>query len=47
MSRHYIRGNGRAAGGSFVAATRLGFAGFCFPLLKPVLRMGGNPAIRQ
>jgi len=38
---------GGAAGDPFVAATGLGFAGFFFPLLKPVLGIGGNPAIWQ
>jgi len=33
--------------GPFPAATDLGFAGFFFPLLQPVLGMGRNPAIRQ
>jgi hypothetical protein len=30
----------RAAGGPFPATTGLSFAGFSFPLLKPVLRVG-------
>jgi hypothetical protein len=38
---------GNAAGCSLPAATGLGFTGFFFPLFQPMLRMGGNPAIRQ
>jgi len=32
--------------GPFSSSADLGFAGFFFPLLKPVLRMGGHPASR-
>jgi hypothetical protein len=39
-------GSGSAAGGSLAAATSLSFAGFLFPLLKSMLGMNGNPAIR-
>ncbi len=45
-SRRYLRGGG-ATGNAFSAATGLGFAGFFFPLLQPMLGMGGHPAIRQ
>jgi hypothetical protein len=31
----------------FPAATDLGLTGLLFPLLKPMFRMSGNPAIRQ
>jgi hypothetical protein len=40
-------GGGNAASGPFSAAMGLGFAGFFFPLLQPMLRMGGHSAIRQ
>jgi len=33
--------------GTSLTAVKLGFAGFFFQLIKPVLRMGGQPAIRQ
>jgi hypothetical protein len=33
--------------GSFPATTGLGFTGFFFPLLQPVLVMGDYPTIRQ
>jgi hypothetical protein len=39
-------GDGNAADGSFLAATSLSFTRLFFPLFKPVLGMGGNPAIR-
>jgi len=42
-----LASGGGTAGGPFAAATGLGFAGFFFPLLKPVLGMGGQPAIWQ
>ena len=42
-----VRPNSDPTSGPFPAATGLGFAGFFFPLLKPVLGMGGHPAIRQ
>ena len=45
--RQGLRRRGGAARGPLAATTGLGFAGFFFPLLKPVLGMGGNPAIRQ
>ncbi|MGA2256723.1 MAG: hypothetical protein ABSG53_18905 [Thermoguttaceae bacterium] len=45
--RRRLQGSGNAAGGPFPTATCLGFAGFLFPLLKPMLWVGGNPAIRQ
>jgi hypothetical protein len=38
---------GDAAGDPFSATPDLGFTGFFFPLLKPVLRMGSQPTIRQ
>ena len=44
---HWSLGNGGTAGGPFPATSRLGFTGFFFPLLKPVLEMGGQPTIRQ
>jgi hypothetical protein len=40
-------GGGKAASGPFPTTAGLGFAGFFFPLLKPVLGIGGNPAIWQ
>jgi hypothetical protein len=40
-------GGGDAAGGPFPLAAGLSLAGFFFPLLKPVLGMGGHPAVRQ
>ena len=40
-------GGGDAAAGPFTAATGLSFAGFLFPLLKPMLRMGGDPTTGQ
>jgi hypothetical protein len=36
-----------SANASFAAATGLGFAGFFFPLLQPMLGMSGNSPIRQ
>jgi len=40
-------GDGGPTSGPFAAATGLGFAGFFFPLFKPMLRMGGQPTIQQ
>jgi hypothetical protein len=40
-------GGGDPTCGPFPTATGLGFTGFFFPLFKPMLGMGGNPAIRQ
>ena len=42
-----LLGDGDPTCGPFTAAAGLGLAGFFFPLLKPVLGMGGQPAIRQ
>ena len=41
-----LLGGGKAVRGPFSAATNLGFAGFFFPLVKLMLRIGGHPAIR-
>jgi hypothetical protein len=38
---------GDTAGGPFAAATGLGFAGFFFPPLNQMLRMGGHSAVRE
>jgi hypothetical protein len=40
-------GDGDPTCGPFPAATGLGFAGFFFPLLQPMLGMLGQPTIRQ
>jgi hypothetical protein len=42
-----LRSGGCTASDPPPAATGLGLAGFFFPLLKPVLRMGDQPPIRQ
>jgi hypothetical protein len=42
-----LRSGNRTAGGPFPTATVLGFAGFFFPLLQPMLGVLGQPAIRQ
>ena len=39
--------DGDPAGGPFPAATGLSFTRFFFPLFKPVLGVGSDPAIRQ
>jgi hypothetical protein len=44
---HRLLGDGKPPCGSFSTATGLGLTGFLFPLLQPMLRMGGQPAIRQ
>jgi hypothetical protein len=38
-------GKGDPPGGPFPPTTGLGFAGFFFPLLQPVLRMGGQTKV--
>jgi hypothetical protein len=45
--RHHLQGNSITAGDPFSATPGPSFAGFSFPLLKPVLGMGGNPVVRQ
>jgi hypothetical protein len=44
---HRLLGDSNPTCSPIPAATGLGFAGFLFPLLKPMLRVGGHPAIRQ
>ena len=44
---HRLLDGGKAAGRPFAATVDLSLAGFFFPLFKPVLGMGGHPAIRQ
>ena len=34
-------------GEPFSSAAGLSFTGFFFPLLRPMLRVGGNPVVRQ
>ena len=46
-NQHRLLGDGDSPGGPLPATTSLGFARFFFLLFKPMLRMGGNPAIRQ
>jgi hypothetical protein len=43
----WLRRNQSPAGNPPPAATGLSLAGFFFSLLKPVLGMGGQPAVRQ
>jgi len=38
---------GEPTSGPFLSASGLSLAGFFFPLLQPMLRVGGQPAIRQ
>jgi hypothetical protein len=40
-------GGGKATCGPFLLTAGLGFTGFFFPLFQPMLRMSGQPAIRQ
>jgi hypothetical protein len=46
-ARHRLLGNGETTSGPLPAASGLSLAGFFFPLFQPMLRMGGQPAIRQ
>jgi len=43
---HLLSGGGKTTSGPFPTTTGLGFAGFFFPLLQPMLGMVGQPAIR-
>ena len=47
QSQHRLLGDSNPTCGPFAATPGLGFTGFFFPLLKPMLGMGGHPAIRQ
>ena len=42
-----VNDGGIATGGPLEAMTELRSTGFFFPLLEPMFRMGGNPAIRS
>jgi len=45
--RCYFRGNGSAACSPLATTAGLSLAGFFFPLLQPMFRVGDQPAIRQ
>jgi hypothetical protein len=47
MTSVKLLGDDDATCGPLATTAGLGLAGFFFPLLKPMLRMGGQPAIRQ
>jgi len=47
QKHHRLLGGGKAAGGPFPTATGLSLTEFFFPLLQPMLRMVGQPTIRQ
>jgi hypothetical protein len=47
QSQHRLLGDSNPTRSLLPTATSLAFTGFFFPLLKSVLRMDGQPAIRQ
>jgi hypothetical protein len=47
QSYHRLSGDDDPTRGPFPTTTGLSFAGFFFPLLKPVLGVDGHPAVRQ
>jgi len=47
QNHHRLLGNSNPTCGPFPSASGLSLAGFLFPLLKSVLGVGSNPAIRQ
>jgi hypothetical protein len=46
-NRHHQLGGDDTAGGPCLSASGLSLTGFLFPLLQPMFRMVGQPAIRQ